>query len=30
MAHGLVYDDIIEPSEIRDRILGGIGLLEVR
>ncbi len=30
MAHGLVYDDIIEPSEIRDRILGGIGLLELR
>jgi acetyl-CoA carboxylase carboxyltransferase component len=30
MAHGLVYDDIIEPSEIRDRILGGIDLLEVR
>ena len=30
MAHGLVYDDIIEPSEVRDRILGGIGLLEVR
>jgi acetyl-CoA carboxylase carboxyltransferase component len=26
MAHGLVYDDIIEPAELRDRILGGLEL----
>ena len=30
MAHSLGYDDIIEPSEIRDRILGGLAMLETR
>ncbi len=30
MAHGLGYDDIIEPSEMRDCILDGLALLEVR
>lgn len=30
MAHSLTYDDIIEPAEMRDRILDGLDLLEVR
>lgn len=30
MAHGLVYDDIIEPAELRDRLLDGLDLLETR
>ena len=30
MAQSLAYDDIIEPSEIRDRILSGLAMLEVR
>lgn len=30
MAHGLVYDDIIEPAELRDRILGGLSMLDSR
>lgn len=30
MAQSLAYDDIIEPSEIRDKILSGLAMLEVR
>ncbi len=30
MAHRLVYDDIIDPSELRDRILDGLSILETR
>ncbi len=30
MAHRLVYDDIIDPSELRDRILDGLALLHTR
>ena len=30
MAHHLIYDDIIDPSELRDRILDGLATLRVR
>ena len=30
MANSLAYDDIIEPSEMRDKILSGLAMLEVR
>ena len=30
MAHRLVYDDIIDPSELRNRILDGLSILETR
>jgi acetyl-CoA carboxylase carboxyltransferase component len=30
MAEHLVYDDIIDPSELRNRILDGLSMLEVR
>jgi acetyl-CoA carboxylase carboxyltransferase component len=30
MAHRLVYDDIIDPSELRDKILVGLSVLEPR
>ena len=30
MAHGLVYDDIIDPSELRDRLLDGLDMLSSR
>jgi acetyl-CoA carboxylase carboxyltransferase component len=30
MAHRLVYDDIIDPSELRDKILDGLSILETR
>ena len=28
MAHHLIYDDIIDPSELRNRILDGLAMLE--
>ena len=30
MAHHLIYDDIIDPSELRDRILDGLATLRAR
>ena len=30
LAHHLIYDDIIEPSELRNRILDGLTTIEVR
>jgi acetyl-CoA carboxylase carboxyltransferase component len=29
MADRLVYDDIIDPRELRDRIIGGLSMLEL-
>ena len=30
MAAGMTYDDVIDPRDLRDKLIAGLGLLEAR